>query len=230
MPRHVYVDTQFSLFSCCSTPLVVLGLVQKVNGVGVTQSMNVLFHSPAPMWVFSISFILFIYLIDVAFQWNVSLYYEHFYCTGWKSDEFEMRGLFRKDDPPSLVELQIYRLRTRTRVELSLLHSWTRCSLPILNSERIQTWTSDKDINLLWNTDNPHLYIYCSILDDALLLWTLVLINNLYVNYPFFWNQFRVFQEARPAFLYIVFFFRLSSGVESRYSCFFRFAGVQLST
>ncbi|KAF8888937.1 HotDog domain-containing protein [Gymnopilus junonius] len=31
-----------------NTPLVVLGLVQNVNGVGVTQSMNVLFHAPAP--------------------------------------------------------------------------------------------------------------------------------------------------------------------------------------
>lgn len=86
------------------------------------------------------------------------------------------------------LNFEIYRLRTRTRVELSLLHSWTRCSLRILNSERIQTRTSDKDINLLWNADNPHLYIYCSILDDALLLWTLVLINNLYVNYPFFFE------------------------------------------
>ena len=36
-------------FSCCSTPLAVLGLIQGVNGVGVTQSMNVLFHAPAPM-------------------------------------------------------------------------------------------------------------------------------------------------------------------------------------
>lgn len=35
--------------NCCSTPLVVLGLIQNVNGVGVTQSMNVLFHSPAPL-------------------------------------------------------------------------------------------------------------------------------------------------------------------------------------
>ncbi|KAF8981101.1 HotDog domain-containing protein [Cyathus striatus] len=35
--------------NCCSTPLVVLGLLQGVNGVGVTQSMNVLFHSPAPL-------------------------------------------------------------------------------------------------------------------------------------------------------------------------------------
>ncbi|TFK31518.1 HotDog domain-containing protein [Crucibulum laeve] len=35
--------------NCCSTPLVVLGLLQNVNGVGVTQSMNVLFHSPAPL-------------------------------------------------------------------------------------------------------------------------------------------------------------------------------------
>ncbi|KAF9444299.1 hypothetical protein P691DRAFT_736695 [Macrolepiota fuliginosa MF-IS2] len=35
--------------NCCSTPLVVMGLVQKVNGVGVTQSMNVLFHAPAPI-------------------------------------------------------------------------------------------------------------------------------------------------------------------------------------
>ncbi|KAE9406608.1 hypothetical protein BT96DRAFT_987445 [Gymnopus androsaceus JB14] len=32
-----------------NTPLVVLGLVQNVNGVGVTQAMNVLFHSPAPL-------------------------------------------------------------------------------------------------------------------------------------------------------------------------------------
>ncbi|KAH6910840.1 HotDog domain-containing protein [Coprinopsis sp. MPI-PUGE-AT-0042] len=31
-----------------NTPLVVLGLVQNTNGVGVTQSMNVQFHSPAP--------------------------------------------------------------------------------------------------------------------------------------------------------------------------------------
>ncbi|KAG6820029.1 hypothetical protein H0H93_006264 [Arthromyces matolae] len=33
--------------NCCSTPLVVLGLLQNVNGVGVTQAMNILFHSPA---------------------------------------------------------------------------------------------------------------------------------------------------------------------------------------
>ncbi|KAF9020664.1 hypothetical protein BDZ89DRAFT_1093664 [Hymenopellis radicata] len=30
-----------------NTPLVVLGLVQGTNGVGVTQSMNLMFHSPA---------------------------------------------------------------------------------------------------------------------------------------------------------------------------------------
>jgi len=35
--------------NCCSTPLVVLGLIQNVNGVGVTQAMNVLFHSPASL-------------------------------------------------------------------------------------------------------------------------------------------------------------------------------------
>ncbi|KIK68439.1 hypothetical protein GYMLUDRAFT_68332 [Collybiopsis luxurians FD-317 M1] len=34
--------------NCCGTPLVVLGLVKGVNGVGVTQNMNVTFHSPAP--------------------------------------------------------------------------------------------------------------------------------------------------------------------------------------
>ncbi|KAF8800104.1 hypothetical protein BYT27DRAFT_7263253 [Phlegmacium glaucopus] len=32
-----------------NTPLAVLGLIQSVNGVGVTQSMNVLFHAPAPI-------------------------------------------------------------------------------------------------------------------------------------------------------------------------------------
>ncbi|KAI6025993.1 HotDog domain-containing protein [Pisolithus marmoratus] len=31
-----------------NTPLIALGLVQNVNGVGVTQAMNILFHSPAP--------------------------------------------------------------------------------------------------------------------------------------------------------------------------------------
>ncbi|KAJ7506175.1 HotDog domain-containing protein [Mycena galericulata] len=33
--------------NCASTPLVVLGLAQGTNGVGVTQGMNVLFHAPA---------------------------------------------------------------------------------------------------------------------------------------------------------------------------------------
>ncbi|KAG1743728.1 HotDog domain-containing protein [Suillus paluster] len=31
-----------------NTPLVALGLIQNINGVGVTQSMNIMFHSPAP--------------------------------------------------------------------------------------------------------------------------------------------------------------------------------------
>jgi len=35
--------------NCCSTPLVVLGVVQDVNGVGVTQAMNVIFHAPASL-------------------------------------------------------------------------------------------------------------------------------------------------------------------------------------
>ncbi|KAF8547205.1 hypothetical protein OG21DRAFT_1425289 [Imleria badia] len=37
----------FLIDNCCSTPLVALGLIQNVNGVGVTQAMNVVFHSPA---------------------------------------------------------------------------------------------------------------------------------------------------------------------------------------
>ncbi|KAL1736318.1 HotDog domain-containing protein [Schizophyllum commune] len=32
-----------------NTPLVVLGLVSNVNGVGVTQGMNIMFHAPAPV-------------------------------------------------------------------------------------------------------------------------------------------------------------------------------------
>ncbi|KIY50667.1 hypothetical protein FISHEDRAFT_38928 [Fistulina hepatica ATCC 64428] len=32
-----------------NTPLVVLGIVNNVNGVGVTQAMNIVFHSPAPL-------------------------------------------------------------------------------------------------------------------------------------------------------------------------------------
>jgi acyl-coenzyme A thioesterase 13 len=39
----------FLIDNCCSTPLVALGLIQNVNGVGVTQSMNIMFHSPAPV-------------------------------------------------------------------------------------------------------------------------------------------------------------------------------------
>ncbi|KAF8635674.1 hypothetical protein AX15_000300 [Amanita polypyramis BW_CC] len=35
--------------NCCSTPLVVLGIIHDANGVGVTQAMNVLFHAPAPL-------------------------------------------------------------------------------------------------------------------------------------------------------------------------------------
>ncbi|KAG6333587.1 hypothetical protein ID866_5503 [Astraeus odoratus] len=38
----------FLIDNCCSTPLVALGLMQNINGVGVTQAMNVVFHSPAP--------------------------------------------------------------------------------------------------------------------------------------------------------------------------------------
>ncbi|EPQ51970.1 hypothetical protein GLOTRDRAFT_108013 [Gloeophyllum trabeum ATCC 11539] len=33
---------------CCATPSIVLGLIRKINGVGVTQAMNILYHSPAP--------------------------------------------------------------------------------------------------------------------------------------------------------------------------------------
>jgi acyl-coenzyme A thioesterase 13 len=39
----------FLIDNCCSSPLVALGLIQNVNGVGVTQAMNVLYHSPAPL-------------------------------------------------------------------------------------------------------------------------------------------------------------------------------------
>ncbi|TDL20676.1 hypothetical protein BD410DRAFT_790638 [Rickenella mellea] len=33
--------------NCCSTPLVALGLSVKRNGVGVTQALNIIYHSPA---------------------------------------------------------------------------------------------------------------------------------------------------------------------------------------
>ncbi|KAI0036992.1 HotDog domain-containing protein [Vararia minispora EC-137] len=35
--------------NCASTPLVVLGIVKDMNGVGVTQNMQVTYHSPAPL-------------------------------------------------------------------------------------------------------------------------------------------------------------------------------------
>ncbi|KAI3607456.1 Thioesterase [Moniliophthora roreri] len=41
--------------NCCSTPLIVLGLAQNVNGVGVTQSMNVLFHRGTRLSIVSTS-------------------------------------------------------------------------------------------------------------------------------------------------------------------------------
>ncbi|KAJ6473896.1 HotDog domain-containing protein [Mycena sanguinolenta] len=34
---------------CGSGPLVLLGVLNKTNGVGVTQGLNVLFHAPAPV-------------------------------------------------------------------------------------------------------------------------------------------------------------------------------------
>ena len=35
--------------SCASFQLVALGLMQGVNGVGVSQALNIFFHSPAPL-------------------------------------------------------------------------------------------------------------------------------------------------------------------------------------
>ncbi|KAL4247778.1 thioesterase PaaI family protein [Abortiporus biennis] len=37
----------FMIDNCASMPLIALGLLEKRNGVGVSQSLNVLFHSPA---------------------------------------------------------------------------------------------------------------------------------------------------------------------------------------
>ena len=35
--------------SCAAFPLVALGIMQKTNGVGVTQALNVFFHAPASL-------------------------------------------------------------------------------------------------------------------------------------------------------------------------------------
>ncbi|KAI0752928.1 hypothetical protein C8Q80DRAFT_1149236 [Daedaleopsis nitida] len=35
--------------NCASFPLVALGVLRNINGVGVTQAMNILFHSPASL-------------------------------------------------------------------------------------------------------------------------------------------------------------------------------------
>ena len=35
--------------SCAAFPLVALGVMQKTNGVGVTQALNILFHAPASL-------------------------------------------------------------------------------------------------------------------------------------------------------------------------------------
>lgn len=37
--------------SCASFPLVALGVVKNINGVGVTQALNIFFHAPASMYV-----------------------------------------------------------------------------------------------------------------------------------------------------------------------------------
>lgn len=51
--NHRAIHESDSWHSCCSTPLVVLGLIKRVNGVGVTQSMSIFFHAPASMWASS---------------------------------------------------------------------------------------------------------------------------------------------------------------------------------
>lgn len=43
--------------SCASLPLAMLGLIHKTNGVGVTQSLNVLYHAPATLYASIIKFI-----------------------------------------------------------------------------------------------------------------------------------------------------------------------------
>jgi len=39
----------YMIDNCASLPLVVLGLMKNVNGVGVSQAMNTVFHAPAPL-------------------------------------------------------------------------------------------------------------------------------------------------------------------------------------
>lgn len=41
--------TCFSIYSCASGPLVVLGLLRGINAVGVTQNMHITYHAPAPL-------------------------------------------------------------------------------------------------------------------------------------------------------------------------------------
>lgn len=42
-------DPDLRFNSCCSTPLLVLGHVQGKNGLGVTQNMNINYHTPASL-------------------------------------------------------------------------------------------------------------------------------------------------------------------------------------
>ncbi len=47
--RDVILILHAILDSCASFPLVALGIMQGINGVGVSQALNVFFHSPVPL-------------------------------------------------------------------------------------------------------------------------------------------------------------------------------------
>ena len=46
-------DLDLCFNSCCSTPLVALGHVQGKDGLGVTQNLNITYHAPVSLCVFS---------------------------------------------------------------------------------------------------------------------------------------------------------------------------------
>lgn len=123
--RAIHESDTYLRHSCCSTPLVVLGLVNHVNGVGVTQSMSIFFHAPAPMWASLI---------------EIRVLHSHYHYSGTSlriistsialggrvmSSRCEVRFRVRRHRHESP---RCFRSLIKTRVGWSLQPSWTRCS------------------------------------------------------------------------------------------------------
>ncbi|CDO76113.1 hypothetical protein BN946_scf184876.g6 [Trametes cinnabarina] len=88
------------LRSCGSAPLVVLGLMRGVNGVGVSQALSIFFHAPASMRVIPLCLPIPPLLTDVK-QRHLYAHHEYQYSS-WDADTFfQMRSSYLSSLPSS---------------------------------------------------------------------------------------------------------------------------------